>query len=58
MVGRVINNARKLWILIISVFLLLSIAVMVLIIFSQAEKEIPNKGVFVLTGFKEEIDGL
>ncbi|NLY18917.1 MAG: hypothetical protein GX045_08225 [Clostridiaceae bacterium] len=49
MVGRAINRARKIWIVIISVFLVLSIAAMVWFLFFQAEKEITNKGVFVIT---------
>jgi len=48
MVGRVINRVRRLWIFIISVFLLLSIAVTAIVIFSQTEREITNKGVFVI----------
>ncbi|MDD4296798.1 MAG: hypothetical protein PHC69_07555 [Ruminiclostridium sp.] len=48
MIGRVINRARRLWIMVVSILLLVSVAVAVWIIFSQAEKEIPNKGVFVI----------
>ena len=48
MVGRVINRARRLWIMIISVFLLLSVVATMWLIFSNTETEIPNKGVFVI----------
>jgi len=51
MVGRVINRARRLWIMIISIFLLISIALTVWFVFFQAEKEITNKGVFVVNRF-------
>lgn len=47
MIGIAINQARKLWIAVISVFLLLSIAVATWLICFQTEKEIPRKGVFV-----------
>ena len=48
MIGRAINRARRLWIMVLSILLLLSVAVAMWLIFSQTEKEIPNKGVFVI----------
>ncbi len=48
MVGKTINQAKNLWIVIISMLLLLGVAVVIWILSSQPETEIPQKGVFVM----------
>ena len=54
MIGRVVNRARKTWILIISIFLLIGIALSVWIILLQNKTDIPNNGVFVIKHDKGE----
>lgn len=48
MVGRAINRARNLWIIIIGIILLLGMAAAILIFTLQKKTEIPQKGVFVM----------
>jgi hypothetical protein len=52
MVGRIMNKARNLWIMIISMLIFLGIVALVWVLTSQSKTEIPKKGVFVRCRFK------
>lgn len=56
MVGRILNRAKYLWIIIIIAVLLLGVAVALLIFSSRSKEEIPQKGVFVFVGSVDKLN--
>lgn len=52
MVGRIMNRARNLWIMIISILIFLGIIALIWALTSQSKTEIPKKGVFVSAHLK------
>lgn len=55
MVGRILHRTRYLWIVVILSVLLLGAAIALLIHSTRPREQIPQKGVFVLSGYNKGI---